>query len=76
MKLEFSRQIFEIKPKISSFIKIRRVGDELFHADGQTETTKRIVASSNFANAPKNVALRHITRIRVALREKWHSLLL
>ena len=31
MKLEFSRQNFE-NPQISSFIKIRLVGDELFHA--------------------------------------------
>jgi hypothetical protein len=34
MKLEFSRQIFE---KYSfNFMKIRPVGAELFHADGQT----------------------------------------
>jgi len=37
MKLEFSLQIFEKKnPQISNFMKIRPVGAELFHADGQT----------------------------------------
>jgi len=35
MELEFPRQIFE-KPKISYFMKIRPVGAELFHGDGQT----------------------------------------
>jgi hypothetical protein len=30
------------------------MGAELFHADGQTDTAKRIVAFRNFANAPKN----------------------
>jgi hypothetical protein len=34
MKLEFPRQIFE---KIVNFHKIRRVGAELFYADGQTD---------------------------------------
>jgi hypothetical protein len=40
-------------------MKIRLVGVELFCADrqtdGQTDTTKLIVAFRNFANAPKNV---------------------
>jgi hypothetical protein len=34
-------------------MKIRPVGAELFHADGQTDMTKLIVAFRNFANAPK-----------------------
>jgi hypothetical protein len=34
-------------------MKIRPVGAELFHADGQTDTMKLIVAFSNFANASK-----------------------
>jgi hypothetical protein len=38
---------------MSSFIKIRPVGVELFHADGQTYMTKLIVAFRNFVNAPK-----------------------
>jgi hypothetical protein len=54
MKLEFSRQSFEKKAEISSFMKIRPVGTELFHADGQTDTTKIVVVFRNFANAPKN----------------------
>jgi hypothetical protein len=33
MKIEYSRQIFE---KYSDFMKIRPVGAELIHADGQT----------------------------------------
>ena len=37
MKLEFSQRIFEKKSQISSFIKIRPVGAESFHADGQTD---------------------------------------
>jgi hypothetical protein len=60
MKLEFSQQIFE-KTYMSSLIKIRQVGAELFHAedrkpdwrtDGQTDMAKRIVAFRDFANAP------------------------
>jgi hypothetical protein len=35
-------------------MKIRPVGAELFHLDGQTDMTKLIVAFRNFANAPKN----------------------
>jgi len=36
-------------------MKIRPVGAELFHADGQTDTdmTKFIAAFRNFANAPE-----------------------
>ena len=36
-----------------NFMKIRPVGDELFHADRRTDM-KLIVAFRNFANAPKN----------------------
>jgi len=38
-------------------MKIRLVGAELFHADGQTDVAKVIVAFRNFANAPKNYSL-------------------
>ena len=34
-------------------MKIRPVGGELSHVDGQTNMTKLIVAFRNFANAPK-----------------------
>jgi hypothetical protein len=35
-------------------MKIRPVGAELFHTDGQTDVTKLVVAFRNFANALKN----------------------
>jgi hypothetical protein len=47
---EFPRQIFE-KYSLSNFTKIRPVGTELFHTDGQTK--KLILAFRNFATAPK-----------------------
>ena len=34
-------------------MKIRPMGTELFHSDGQPDTTKLTVACSNFAKAPK-----------------------
>jgi hypothetical protein len=37
-------------------MKICSVGAELFHADGQTDMAKLIVAFRYFANAPKNYA--------------------
>jgi hypothetical protein len=54
MTLEFSRQILEKHSKYQISWKIRPAGAELFHADGQTDMTKLIVAFRNFANAPKN----------------------
>ena len=56
INLEFSPHILE-NPKISNFIKIRPVGAELFHGDGQTnrqDMTKLTIAFCDFANAPKN----------------------
>ena len=54
MKLEFCRHIFEESQiLVSSYIKIRTVAAELFHANGQTKMTKLIVAFRNFANKPK-----------------------
>jgi hypothetical protein len=40
-------------------MKIRPVGEELFHADGQTDKTKlnTVVAFRNFANAPRNTVI-------------------
>jgi hypothetical protein len=45
-------------------MKIRPVGNELFHADGQTDRymTKLIVAFRNFANAPKHAIVWGQTR--------------
>jgi hypothetical protein len=34
---------------------VRPVGVELFHADGQTDMTKLVVAFRNFVTAPKHV---------------------
>jgi len=51
MKLKCSGQIFE---KCSNIMKILPMGAELFHADGQTDMTKLIVAFRNFVKAPKN----------------------
>jgi len=36
-------------------MKIRPVGAELFHADGQTDMINLIEAFRNFANVPKNL---------------------
>ena len=38
-------------------MKIRPVGAELFHTDGQTDTTKPTVDFRNFAKAPKGRTL-------------------
>jgi len=49
-------------------MKIRAVGGELFHADGQTDMSKLTVAFRNFANVPKkekksnNINLKEIFR--------------
>jgi hypothetical protein len=51
MKLEFSRQ-FSKNAQVSSFIKIRPVGAEVFHAEGRTDMKKLIVAFRNFGNTP------------------------
>ena len=53
MKREISRQISEKKNiQTPIFIKIRPVGPELCHADGQTYMTK--LTFQNFTNAPTN----------------------
>ena len=53
----FSTGFFK-KSQILHLIKIRLLGAELFHADGQTDgrtnVTKLIVAFRNFSNALKN----------------------
>ena len=53
MKLKFFRHNLK-KKTLSNFMKIRQVGDTMFHADGRTDMTKRIVAFRNSANAHKN----------------------
>ena len=39
---------------MSNFMKIRPVEAELFHADGETDIMKPIVAFRNVGNAPKS----------------------
>jgi hypothetical protein len=41
--------------QVSNFMEVRLVGVELVRADGRTDTTKLIVAVSNFTNAPKKL---------------------
>jgi len=52
-KREFFSTDFWKNTQISNFMKIRPVGADVFHADGQTDV-KLIIAFSNFANAPKH----------------------
>jgi len=41
-------------------MKICPVGADLFHADGQADMTKLIVASRDFANEPKRDRVRYL----------------
>ena len=54
-------------------MKIRPVGAELFHADGQTDMTKLMVAFCNFAKSSKTGSttklLRHINKYGTVHRE-------
>jgi hypothetical protein len=52
-EIVFSQPIFE-EDRISNLMKIRPEGAELFHADGQADTPKLILAFRTFANAPEN----------------------
>jgi hypothetical protein len=55
MEREFSRQIFENSPNIK-LMKIRPVGAELFHADGQTDRHDEAnIHFSQFCGAPKKM---------------------
>jgi hypothetical protein len=70
MKLKFSHQLFEKKAQRSSFIKIRPVGAELFHADRRTDMTNLRVAFRNFANAPKKVS---VSLLKYAKRKRGRN---
>ena len=60
MKSEFFFDRFLKYIQISSFMKIRLVAAEMFHADGQTDMMEPTVAFRSFANAPKmQISLRH-----------------
>ena len=51
MKLEFSLQSFR---NYSNFMKIRQAAAVFFQADGETGTTKLIIAFRIFPNPPEN----------------------
>jgi hypothetical protein len=57
MKLELTQHVIFLNSHKLNFMKIRRVGAELFREDGrtdrQTDMTKLIITFRNFANAPK-----------------------
>jgi hypothetical protein len=59
-------------------MKLRPVGVELFHADGQTDMTKLTVAFRSFANAPNKAGGSLITTSciictpRQILLGRWH----
>ena len=69
MKLKFFNR-FSTRLQVSSFIKIRSVGAELFHADRQTDTTKLTVT---FVILQQR--LKRLSQIRV-LRHETHSFVL
>ena len=53
MKFEFFSTVLK-NTQIQNFMKIRPLGAELFHADGQTNMKKPTVIFHNFAKAPKD----------------------
>jgi len=72
-ELKFSGQISK-NPQIQNFMKIHPVRAELFHADGQTDMTKQIVALRNFVNAPKTVSIKNSTLLLLLLLLLLHIL--
>ena len=52
--MNFLDRFSKRKVRVSSFIKIRPVGAELFHTYRQTDMPKLIVAFRNFTHAPDN----------------------
>ena len=52
MKFDFFDR-FSNNSQIANFMKIRKVGEELFSADGRTDLTELIVAFRNFVNTPE-----------------------
>jgi hypothetical protein len=59
VKLEFAGQFFRKNTQISNLMKICPVGAGILHADGQTDTTKLMVAFLEFAKTPKNPTYFH-----------------
>ena len=53
---------FSKNTQMSDFMKIRPMGAELFHADGQIDMTNLFVTFRNFANVPnKTLEMMNIT---------------
>jgi len=61
-KVEFSEWILEKNTQINS-IKLRPMGAEFFHADGQTDMTKPVVAFRNFANSWKMAGVTGVVKV-------------
>ena len=67
MKIEYSRQIFEKKIQISNFIKIRPIGEELFHAHGRTDRQPNMIKLTaaffprNFCERSEKIKLRNFS---------------
>ena len=55
----------------SKLMEIRRVGAELFHADGRTDMTYLIAAFCNLANAPKNLFI--VARLQYGGAQRGNS---
>jgi len=78
MELEFSSSDFQKNTLIQNFTKIRPMGAELFHAEGQTERkrerdmTKLIVGFRNFANPP-TIFFGTLCKRVIAVREEQPS---
>ena len=74
MKLSFLNRFLK-NPKVSNFFKICPVGDDVFHANGQTDRrtdmTKLIVAFRFFTSAP----IKFSQDIRYPGRKSNHSFL-
>jgi hypothetical protein len=55
-------------------MKIRPVGTELFHADGETGMKELTVDFRNFANSPKNGVTPYTVHRRTYTIQNWSSL--
>jgi hypothetical protein len=74
MKSVFLQRFSKIS-KTSSFIKIRPVGAELFHANGQTDMTKLPVDFPNSWTGLKCIQSSNLHSIIWPLKAKWYHLL-
>ena len=54
-------------------MKIRPMGADLFHADGQTDMPKLTIAFRNFANARKNSIINNTRASSIVIFKLWQS---